>query len=309
MASDSGRLVFAAGLRGSTWATIAEIVGRLLTDVQLEVDEHGSVERNPRLVGDGQADLGVTNPTAARGAYTAANHYAHDAPRRNLRLLGLVHQPNWEGFAVRAELGITDLRQIADRKPALRFIGGDGVTQRKVWAHYGLSPDILQSWGGTFYGHPNPTPDDRFPLERVVRDGQFDVIVTPMSAGYAPETYHWHYATLLHDLRFLTLPEDVIKQVCDAAPGGHPGLIPHDLYRGVEVDTPAVCRPWRLIIAREDLPEDVAYALVKALDGGQDLFRMSHLNLSFAPSVAGHDHGLPLHPGARRYYAEAGHLD
>src|SRR5690348_14408281 len=148
MSFDDRRLVLAAGLRGSTWATIGEVVARVLAGAgwQVELDERGSVERNPRLVAGGKAHLGVTNPTAARGAFQGANHYAHDVPRPNLRLLAVFRQPNWEGFAVRAELGITDLAQIAERRPALRMIGGDGVTQRKVWAHYGLSPELLQSW-------------------------------------------------------------------------------------------------------------------------------------------------------------------
>jgi uncharacterized protein len=302
--------VFAAGPHGSTWATIAEVVTKVMgTAYQFSIDEQGSVERNPRLVGDGQAHLGVTNPTAARGAVHGTNHYSHDGPRPGLRLLGLVYQPNWEGFAVRAELGITDLQEIADRKPALRLIGGDGVTQRKVWEHYGLSPELIESWGGTFYGHPNARPDNRFPLEQCVRDGTFDMIVTPISAGFAPDTYHWHYASLLYDLRFLPLPHEVVQEVCEAAPGGHPGFIPHDLYRGVEVDTRAVSRPWRLIIARQDLPEDFAYSLVKELDRGQELFRSTHLNLTFIPGAAKDDHGIELHAGAQRYYRDAGYLD
>jgi TRAP-type uncharacterized transport system substrate-binding protein len=295
------QLVFGGGVRGSQWATLGEIAQRALAPhgYAVRVDENGSVERNPRLVASGEADLGATNPTAVRGAFSGTGSYTGEEPRRNLRAIATVRQGNWEGFAARAELGIKDLGDIAERRLPVRVIGGDGHTQLKVWSHYGLSPELIESWGGKFYGHPHPNDPA---MEQLIRSGEFDMIVTPISAGYAPDSWHWHYASLMYDLRFLPLPESVIGAVCDAMPGGEIGFIPHHLYRGVEIDTPAVCRPWRVIITSAEAPDELANAAAEALHTQQRLFRQTHLSLEYDVSYAPRDQGIPLHRGAERYY-------
>jgi TRAP-type uncharacterized transport system substrate-binding protein len=304
------RLTFAGGIRGSSWGTLAEVVARALArrGYDVRIDRGGALERNPRLVAAGEVEISASNSTALRGAYAGAGSYAGEEPRRNLRILAVVRQPNWEGFAVRADLGVAGIEDVLQRKLPIRVIGGDGHTQRKVWEHYGLSPEMIQGWGGRFYGHPSPTEADPYPMDGLVRRGEFDMIVSPISSGFAPETSHWHLASTLYELRFLSLPEDVIGMVCDAMPGGEIGYIPHHLYRGLEQDTPAVCRPWRIIITRDDMPDEVARLVASTLDQEQHLFQQTHLNQRFDGRAAGLDHGLPLHPGAEAYYREAGYL-
>jgi TRAP-type uncharacterized transport system substrate-binding protein len=67
-------------------------------------------------------------------------------------------------------------------------------------------------------------------------------------------------------------------------------------------------RPWQVIYARDDMPEDFAYLLAKALDDNRDLFRKTHLPFSYDPREVARDNGFPYHPGAERYYREMGYL-
>ena len=299
MSFDDKQVTFAGARRGSQWATIGEILGKALASDgwQVRVDEGGSVERNPRLVASGEADFGATNPTAVRGAYSGMASYEGEPPRRNLRAIAGIRQGNWEGFAARAELGITDLAQIAERKLPLRVVGGTGHTQLKVWEHYGMSPELITSWGGKFYESG---------YEDVVRSGDFDMIVTPISSGYMPETAHWHLASVLYDLRFIPAPADVIRAVCEAMPGGEPGVIPHHLYRGISEDVPAVCRPWRVVITTADAPSSFGYTVAKALSRSSTLLSQTHLSFSYTPRDAAASQGVPLHSGAEAYYQEMG---
>jgi TRAP-type uncharacterized transport system substrate-binding protein len=56
------------------------------------------------------------------------------------------------------------------------------------------------------------------------------------------------------------------------------------------------------------MPDDFAYLCTKALDDGRDLFRKVHIPYSYDPKTVTDGCGIPLHPGAERYYREAGFL-
>ena len=76
------------------------------------------------------------------------------------------------------------------------------------------------------------------------------------------------------DRRFLPMPGDLIRELCDKV-GGAPGAIPHLLLRGVQGDVPSMLREPQCIYARSDTPDAFAYELTKALDDHRDLFRRS----------------------------------
>ena len=112
----------------------------------------------------------------------------------------------------------------------------------------------------------------------------------PIYAAFTLEQTLWYDASILHNLRFLGLPEDLLGSMC-ADLGGEPGLIPFRLYRGVGRDTPSLYRPWQVIFARDDTPEDFAYLLARALDDGRHLFRQTHLPFSYDPREVARDNG------------------
>src|ERR687886_681211 len=90
--------------------------------------------------------------------------------------------------------------------------------------------------------------------------------------------------------------------------GGEPGYIPYRLLRGVEAPVRSVYRPWQLIFGRDDMPDEFAYQLAQAYDQHRDAFRQTHIPYSYDPDQVARDHGIPLHPGAERYYRERGYL-
>ena len=50
--------------------------------------------------------------------------------------------------------GITDLSQVKERRMPVRILGGTGAIQERVLAHYGLSHELINSWGGRIYRLP-----------------------------------------------------------------------------------------------------------------------------------------------------------
>ena len=57
------------------------------------------------------------------------------------------------------------------------------------------------------------------------------------------------------------------------------------------------------------MPADFAYAVAGALDEQQGLFAWSHDTFPYNRHTVGRAFGVPLHPGAKRYYRERGYLE
>jgi TRAP-type uncharacterized transport system substrate-binding protein len=86
------------------------------------------------------------------------------------------------------------------------------------------------------------------------------------------------------------------------------GDIPVGLLRGVNQPIPTVTSSGDAVYGRADMPEDFAYAVAKGMDEHQDLLQWTNLNLSYNSHTTWKAFGVPLHPGAARYYRERGYM-
>lgn len=112
------------------------------------------------------------------------------------------------------------------------------------------------------------------------------------------------------DSQLLSLAPGDIRSLMSRNPFYQPAKIDQSLYlsQPQDVTTAAVNA---VLFSRADLPDDVAYALVKALFSQFDRFRAMHpafvrlqpQQLLDGPLAA------PLHPGAERYYREIGLIE
>ena len=78
--------------------------------------------------------------------------------------------------------------------------------------------------------------------------------------------------------------------------------IPNGLLRGIHHPIPSVVRSGTAIYDRSNNPDDFVYTLAKAMDEHQDLLQWTHLNFSYNRHTVWKAFGIPLHPGAARYY-------
>lgn len=85
-----------------------------------------------------------------------------------------------------------------------------------------------------------------------------------------------------------------------------PMIVPARTYRGQETHLATVAS-WNFVVAHKDLPEARALAILRAVFGGGDPARDIH---PFAAETraanAGQNRVIPFHPGALRFYREAG---
>jgi TRAP transporter TAXI family solute receptor len=244
---------------------------------------------------DAPADFGATSVQNLWWAYSGTHQYAKEPPHKNLRLIATIQAPNWLIVAARHETGITDLAQLKDRPGPLHVLVDDNVAPQ-VLAWYGLDKPAIEAKGGWVKSGTDPA-----------NRKDFDVVIFGGSLGNAPEFNVWYEVSQRFDLDYLQLPDALLDKLAREDDMQRVD-IPDGLLRGVHRRIPTVGRTGHAVFTRDDVPDAFAYAAAKALDEQQQLFQWSHINLSYNVHTVTKAFGVPLHPGAAKYYRERGYL-
>ena len=85
-------------------------------------------------------------------------------------------------------------------------------------------------------------------------------------------------------------------------------VIPEGLLRGFDHAIQGIGRTGDVIYGRDDMPDDFAYALAKALDDHKDLLQWTLVPFSYNHQNVWKCFDVPLHPGAAKYYREKGYM-
>jgi TRAP transporter TAXI family solute receptor len=246
---------------------------------------------------DGPLDVGATGTQFIWWAYQGSNAFAQDkeGPRRDLRLIANVQQPSYFLVAVRADSPITDLRQIVENRIPVKFMLADIMADaHHLTTRYNLTEEKLKAFGGEIRG---TGPKYR---------GDSDVVAGWASLVGAPEYSYWFEMSQKYNLRFLPLPLDLVEQW--AKEGNMEVRDAPLMYRGMDKSFPTVAKTGAVLYGRTDTPDDFAYTLAKALDEQQDILQWNHMNFSYNKNTVWKAYGVPLHPGAEKYYREKGYM-
>lgn len=247
---------------------------------------HGMTERIKAPI-----DFGVTESSMLRWAYRGELLYARDGPYPDLRLIARIEDPTYLLVAVKPELGIHSLAEIRERKLPVRIITDFQPSAMPVLTYYGLDKASLESWGGALIGPGNITADT-----------PFDVIVSSLaSPANNPESAFWTTLTVTHKLNFLDLPDDLISKLVKEADMVRV-TAPWGILRGVDRPIATAGRSGESVFTRADMPDEIAYQLARAIDRSRGQLKWYARPYALDPLTVCDGHGVPLHPGAARYY-------
>ena len=106
----------------------------------------------------------------------------------------------------------------------------------------------------------------------------------------------------------VTGPE--IEALVEANPYYRVAVIPGGMYRGTDEDV-TTFGVGATFVTSADVPDDVVYAVTKAIFEGLDQFKALHPALGNldAQQMVSEGNSAPLHAGAERFYQEAGLMD
>ncbi len=285
-------------------ATFANVVNDNVEGVEIEVSGGGAATLHMMEVARGNLDLSMTSPVVYNLMAGGKAMYAKEpeAPElaKNLNLLmwypyGAYH------FAVRADSDIEVLDDIEGASVFLGPQGGGAYNAAKGWvaATTGLVDGedyeaIKANWATGY---------------QAFLDGKIDVYVN----GCLDPCGQFVQFTETEEVRFIG-PEDHTGEAVDKFLGKfrYYAEIPAGAYEGQTNDSAVTSFDTAVGIAvRADLDEETVYQITKAFWDNIDQVTSDApwakaLNVEFAASKRGL---AELHPGAARYYKEAGVLN
>jgi len=267
---------------------------------------------NLQAVGRGQVDVSLVVPVSfVRMAAEGRGRFAGEK-FPHIRALGYVPQNDRMIMAVRSDLGIRSFADLRAQKPKLRIAAGldDGVSfmgmaaQMLMEAH-GIPRAELESWGGGYYEREEPRN-----CTAAVLNGECDAVIQE-----AVMNSYWTELADKVDLTFLPL-EPAARKTLKEDFGIPLATLPKGYLRGIDNEMEFLDFSHFLLVTTTDLPDDIAYAmawsLIERFGTLQAMYshnppERSAITYPIKPKEACRTL-IPLHPGAERYFRDAGHL-
>jgi TRAP transporter TAXI family solute receptor len=200
-----------------------------------------------------------------------------------------------------AKTGLDSIQKIADKKYPVRFITKtEGSTAppvaRMIFAEYGMSFDTIKQWGGQVIQVSGGQ------IPSMMREGRADLWIDVVPPNHPAVSE----GMLTANLEIVSLDDRVIQAL------GAKGLYGDTIAPGSfpKQDKPIrAVNPGTVIIVNESMSDDLAYLLTKTIcESKSELLAADPSLAPFVPEAAWkpENTGIPLHPGAIRYYREKG---
>ncbi len=207
-------------------------------------------------------------------------------------------------YLTRADSGITKIEDIEGKKVSIGTPGGmAGTVTQTLFKTYGMAPDSDYS--------PEYLKYDAALDE--LRNKRLDVVFV---WGGIPHAAAYNFSRQI-PVRFLPIDAEKYKIFKENMPQGEWYVLreytPADLEKaygkeGVKQEGPANFWTFQMqVVVRDEMPEDTAYAIVKAFWANlADIHGASVALSKLSPEEGLDSLSAPLHPGAAKYYKEKG---
>ncbi len=262
-----------------------------------------------QAVGRGQVDIALAVPSAFVPMTLEGKGIAKGEAFPTLRALGTMPQTDRLVVAVRAEHAIRSFDDFRRKAPKLTITASpdDGVNTvgyaaQRLMESAGLPRAKIESWGGRFIERERPNE-----CVALVREGEADAIIHE-----AIMTQWWQDLANSTPLSFLAVEESMLATMMQDYQWPR-AMLPSGYLKGIDGELTTLDFSDFLMIAREDLPDDVAYLLAWCMCERRDVIERfyrhipperSPVTYPLVPAKIAHT-SIPLHPGAERYYRQA----
>lgn len=270
---------------------LAQVLSRHVPGWQVTAEVTGGSIDNLKLVGAGRADIGFSMADAAWDAYSGNDRFS--GKKLPLRALVVLY-PNRMHVVTVDGIGITSLKDLEGRRVSLGSPGG----ATEVWAMRILETQGLR---------------DRIKRERLsvnesvnaIKDRKIDAFF--WGGGVPTAAVTDLAATPGVKIQLLEHGDAVDALNKRYGPLYSRSVIPKTAYPGMAKDSSNV-NVWNVLFVHADMPDDVAYAIVKTVfDRRSDMIAVhkefATLSLDYQTAGAA---AIPFHPGAVRFFSEKG---
>ncbi|MFD1914348.1 TAXI family TRAP transporter solute-binding subunit [Halodurantibacterium flavum] len=284
-------LTIGTASQGGTYFIYGTGLGGLITEalgVNASAEVTGGPVQNATLVETGDHQIGLVTMGPAYDAWTGNSELAPGLEHENLRALFPMYQTPFQVVALQSS-GIASVADMNGRRVSVGPAGGTAATYwPRFFEELGVSANISYSGASDAVGQ--------------VQDGLIDAFAfaagVPISAfaQIAAET----------QVNIFGFSEEERAQVLEAMPELAAFDVPGGLYQGFPDESGTVAL-WNFAVVNADMPETLAYEITKLVMENNP--RMLQIHATAAETTAENvdkNTFLPYHPGAVRYFDEAG---
>jgi TRAP-type uncharacterized transport system substrate-binding protein len=261
----------------------------------------------PLSIGRKKYDLAFANPASlARMALLGKGFYKAKVP---LRAIGVF--PSWDRlvFAVHERTGIRSFEELKEKRYPLRVSTREGGKYHstlfaidEVLKGYGLSFGEIEKWGGQILRVSNPSSKER---NSQIDNGEIDAV-------FDEGLKSWGTQALGSGMGLLSLNDAVLRRL-EKIGYARASITPQH-YPEVRQMIDTVDFSGWLLFCHRDLPTSAAYEIAAKVDKARYKIAVDHFDgreMTLQEFCHGGEAGplcIPLHPGAKRYFKEKGHL-
>ena len=271
---------------------LSQIFGKALPDAKVSVQATKASAENLNLLQAGRGEIAFTLGDSLSDAWKGDADAGFSAPLKKLRGIAGIY-PNYVQIVASADSGI---RTLADLKGKRVSVGapksGTELNARAVLKAAGLSYKDLGKVEYLPFGES----------VELMKNRQLDV--TLQSAGLGVASLRDLAASM--KIVVVEIPPAVVAKIGD--PAYQPAIVPANTYEGQTRDVPAIAIQ-NFLVTHEGVPADTVYKMTKAMWENLDALVAAHsAGKGIKKENALKGMPVPLHPGAEKYYREAGML-
>lgn len=293
--SELRELTVAANPAGTHSFTVAGGLARVLQErlgVRTTIRPFSGSSVYLPMLQRGELALGLNTGIDSFVAYRGLPPYDRAMP--NLRLLGMMF-PLRIMYMVRADSDLRSIEDLHGQRVVVIFRANAALEQlhRGILATGGLTADDVDSM--TVAGLPEAM--------RMLTEGRADAVPTGMNTALSLQVD----STLPGGVRYLTMGRDEAR-LAETMPGARiVTVLPDETTPGVEGPT-RVSRVPDFLNTGTHLSDDQAYAIIRTIHENWDELRSTYAQMSTTrvEDIVPADNLHPYHPGAIRYFREAG---
>ncbi len=242
-------------------------------------------------INQGKFNIGFSLTDATATAWEGEDYFKATGPIRNIRALAALY-PQATHIVVWAKSDITRIEQLKGKRvsPAAKGLSNDLEAQRLLKL-YGMTYNDVKVQFASFEDSASQ-----------FIDGHLDALLyITVPFPFAPVINVGSQSPI----RLISIPDDKVAQLTKFR-GVEAYTLPPNLYKGVDYPVKGIAVRAHLVV-RDDMPDELAYAIVKSIADNFPRYPVALKSMSYAKlEDMPKDVGIPLHPGAIKYYKERG---